>query len=88
MAILTTAKSVLKDQATREQIHVIQAHLADLASDFNRFRGRFDNLAKHIDQAANDVKQINTSAQKISTRFEKIEQVELEKSSDRLATLP
>ncbi len=88
MAILTTAKSVLKDQATREQIHVIQAHLADLAGDFNRFRGRFDNLAKHIDQAANDVKQINTSAQKISTRFEKIEQVELEKSSDRLATLP
>ncbi|MBL4910684.1 MAG: DNA recombination protein RmuC [Alteromonadaceae bacterium] len=87
MAILTTAKSVLKDQATREQIHVIQAHLSDLAVDFNRFRGRFDNLAKHIDQAANDVKQINTSAQKISTRFEKIEQVELEKSSDSVATL-
>jgi len=80
MAILTTAKSVLKDQATREQIHVIQAHLSDLALDFNRFRGRFDNLAKHIDQAANDVKQINTSAQKISSRFEKIEQVELDKS--------
>lgn len=80
MAILTTAKSVLKDQATREQIHVIQAHLSDLAVDFNRFRGRFDNLARHIDQAASDVKQINTSAQKISSRFEKIEQVELDKN--------
>ena len=81
MAILTTAKSVLKDQATREQIHIIQAHLSDLALDFNRFRGRFDNLAKHIDQAASDVKQINTSAQKISNRFEKIEQVELDTES-------
>ncbi len=78
MAILTTARSVLKDEATREQIHVIKAHLSDLATDFNRFRNRFDNLAKHIDQAASDVKQIHTSANKISNRFEKIEQVELE----------
>lgn len=77
MAILTTARSVLKDEETREQIHIIQAHLSELAQDFSRFRGRFDNLAKHIDQAASDVKQIHTSANKISNRFEKIEQVEL-----------
>ncbi len=78
MAILTTARSVLKDEATREQIHVIKAHLSDLAVDFSRFRSRFDNLARHIDQAATDVKQIHTSASKISNRFEKIEQVELD----------
>jgi len=77
MAILTTARSVLKDEATRQQIHIIQAHLSNLAQDFNRFKGRFANLAKHIDQAASDVKQIHTSADKISNRFEKIEQVEL-----------
>ena len=63
MAILTTARSVLKDEATRKQIHIIQAHLSDLAQDFNRFKGRFANLAKHIDQAAVDVKQIHTSAE-------------------------
>ncbi len=77
MAILTTARSVLKDEATRKQIHVIQQHLTHLAGDFSRFRARFNNLAKHIDQAASDVKQIHTSADKISGRFEKIEQVEL-----------
>jgi len=77
MAILTTARAVIKDQATREQIHIIQAHLSELAGDFSRFRIRFDNLAKHIDQAAVDVKQIHTSAHKISTRFEKIEQVDV-----------
>lgn len=77
MAILTTARSVLKDEATRKQIHVIQAHLSHLSADFVRFKGRFANLAKHIDQAASDVKQIHTSADKISSRFEKIEQVEL-----------
>ena len=77
MAILTTARSVLKDEATRSQIHIIQAHLSHLSQDFDRFKGRFANLAKHIDQAASDVKQINTSATKISSRFEKIEQVDL-----------
>lgn len=81
MAILTTARSVLKDEATRKQIHIIQAHLSDLAQDFNRFKGRFANLAKHIDQAAVDVKQIHTSADKISSRFEKIEQVELQEQT-------
>lgn len=77
MAILTTSRSVLKDEATRKQVHVIQNHLTYLAQDFSRFKVRFANLAKHIDQAATDVKQIHTSAEKISTRFEKIENVEL-----------
>jgi len=79
MAILTTARAVLKDEATREQVHIIQAHLSELAKDFSRFRHRFDSLAKHIDQAAGDVKQIHTSADKIANRFEKIEQVDIAK---------
>jgi len=78
MAILTTSRSVLKDEETRKQIHIIQAHLSELSGDFGRFRSRFNNLAKHIDQAANDVKQIHTSADKISNRFEKIENVDLD----------
>ncbi len=87
MAILTTARSVLKDEATRTQIHIIQAHLSHLSQDFDRFKGRFANLAKHIDQAASDVKQIHTSANKISTRFEKIEQVELATEPEALADM-
>jgi DNA recombination protein RmuC len=82
MAILTTSRSVLKDEATRKQIHVIQAHLSHLSQDFGRFKSRFANLAKHIDQAASDVKQIHTSADKISSRFDKIEQVDLKKEAD------
>jgi len=84
MAILTTARSVLKDEATRKQVHIIQAHLSNLATDFDRFKVRFANLAKHIDQAAVDVRQIHTSADKISTRFEKIEQVELHDEENNL----
>ena len=78
MAILNTARAVLKDAATREQIHIIQEHLRILSKDFDRFRGRMDNLSKHIRQAHTDMEEVHTSAQKISDRFEKIERVELE----------
>ena len=78
MAVLTTARAVLKDSATRKQIHLIQEHLVMLAADFDRFRSRMDNLARHIQQANKDVAEVNTSARKISSRFEKIEKVELE----------
>ncbi|MGE3920332.1 MAG: DNA recombination protein RmuC, partial [Gammaproteobacteria bacterium] len=85
MAILTTARAVLKDADTRKQVHVIQEHLAFLAKDFDRFQKRMDNLAKHIQQANDDVKEVSTSAIKITNRFRRIEQVELE-SFDETST--
>ncbi|MDH4229593.1 MAG: DNA recombination protein RmuC [Nitrospirota bacterium] len=80
MAILTTARAVLKDQQTREQVHIIQDHLRGLKVDFGRFQKRMDNLAKHINLAHKDVEEVHTSAKKITSRFEKIERVQLEES--------
>lgn len=77
MAILTTTRAVLKDAATRKQIHIIQEHLVSLAKDFERFQDRMDNLARHIDQAHKDVNDVHKSSQKISSRFSKIEKVEI-----------
>lgn len=77
MAVLTTARAVLKDDATRKQVHIIQKHLHDLADDFQRFEKRMDKLSKHIDMAHQDVNEVNTSAKKITQRFQKIEAVEL-----------
>ena len=82
MAILNTSRAVLKDEATRQQVHIIQQHLAELARDFDRFQRRMDNLAKHVRLANRDVEEVNVSAQKISNRFEKIESVELEPEHD------
>ncbi|EKD70713.1 MAG: hypothetical protein ACD_46C00429G0006 [uncultured bacterium] len=78
MAILTTARAVLKDAATRKQLHIIQKHLHLLASDFDRFQKRMDNLARHIEQAHTDVTEVHTSAKKITQRFGQIEKVELD----------
>lgn len=77
MAILTTARAVLKDDATRRQVHIIQEHLGKLGEDFARFRKRMENLATHIRQAKEDVDEVNISADKIASRFEKIERAEL-----------
>jgi DNA recombination protein RmuC len=77
-AILTTAGAVLKDAATRKQVHIIQEHLTFLSRDFERFQERMEALARHIRQAHEDVDQVHTSARKISSRFGKIERLELE----------
>lgn len=78
MAILTTASSVLKDSATRQQVHVIQEHLRLLAQDFTRFDKRMTNLSQHLRQANDDAEQVHISSQKITKRFQQIEKVELE----------
>lgn len=84
MAVLTTAKAVLKDDATRKQIHIIQQHLHALADDFQRFEKRMDKLTKHIDLAHQDANEVNTSAKKITQRFQKIESVEIEQAARAL----
>ncbi|MEW8204511.1 MAG: DNA recombination protein RmuC, partial [Candidatus Thiodiazotropha taylori] len=88
------ARAVMKDAATREQVHIIQDHLRALSKDFGRIQTRMDNLARHIGQAHQDVSDVNISARKISNRFEKIEQVELDEEASpdlpvfRKASLP
>ncbi len=84
MAILTTANSVIKDQKTRQQVHLIQDHLRLLSKDFERFGKRMEDLTKHIQQAQKDVEDVNVSAKKITSRFVKIDNVELDKPSDKL----
>jgi DNA recombination protein RmuC len=87
MAVLTTAKAVLKDDATRKQVHIIQKHLHFLADDFQRFEKRMDKLAKHIDLAHQDVSEVNTSAKKITSRFHKIESVDIKLEEQELSKL-
>lgn len=80
MAVLTTARAVLRDAATQEQVHIIQRHLHELSKDFGRFQDRMDKLASHIAQAHKDVDDVHKSARRISGRFQKIEKVELDEA--------
>jgi DNA recombination protein RmuC len=78
MAVLTTAQSVIRSVETRKQIHIIKDELNKLGTDFGRFQSRMDNLARHIEQAKNDVDEVHVSSRKISERFARIERVELD----------
>jgi len=81
MAVLNTARAVLKDVETRKQIHVIKEALTRLAVEFQRFDDRMKKLADHIRQAHEDVDKVQVTSAKISQQFQKIESAELEDAS-------
>jgi DNA recombination protein RmuC len=77
MAVLNTARAVMKDVETRKQVHIIQDELGKLGKDFGRFDERMKKLAEHIRQANKDVDEVQISSRKITEQFAKIERVEL-----------
>jgi DNA recombination protein RmuC len=78
MAVLNTARAVMKDVATREQVHIIKDELGKLGKDFQRFDARMKKLADHIRLAHQDAEEVRVSSDKITKRFSQIERVELE----------
>jgi len=78
MAILNTARAVIKDVETRKQVHIIKDSLAKLSKDFSLFDVRMKKLADHIRLAHEDAEKVQITSQKITRRFQQIEAVELE----------
>lgn len=79
MAVLNTARAVMKDVATREQVHIIKDELGKLGKDFQRFDQRMRKLADHIRLAHQDAEEVRVSSDKITRRFTQIERVELDR---------
>lgn len=88
MAVLNTARAVMKDVETRKQVHIIKDELGKLGKEFGRFDERMKKLADHIRQAHEDALDVHTTSQKISKRFTSIEKVELDSHSQVIAPLP
>ena len=78
MAVLNTARAVMKDVETRRQVHIIKEELGKLGKDFGRFDERMRKLADHIRQANKDAEDVQISSRKISEQFARIERVELD----------
>ncbi|MFT7228014.1 MAG: DNA recombination protein RmuC [Methylophilaceae bacterium] len=77
MAVLNTARAVLKDVEMRKQVHIIKDELGKLSGDFKRFDTRMKKLADHIRQANDDAEEVHKSSRKITGAFARIERVEL-----------
>lgn len=85
MATLTTVRAVLRDVRMREQAGLIQVEIAVMLKDVDRLMDRVLKLESHFDQANRDIKDIRISANKISSRGTKIEELEL---NDDTPSLP
>jgi DNA recombination protein RmuC len=81
MAILNTARAVIRDVEMRKQVHVIQDELKKLGAEFGRFDDRLRKLADHVRLAHEDAQNVQISGRKISERFARIDRVELEEGA-------
>jgi len=88
MAVLNTARAVLKDVETRKQVHIIKDELGKLGKDFHLFDDRMKKLADHIRLAHEDAEKVQISSRKITRRFAQIEAVELEGEQAAVPALP
>ena len=81
MAVLNTARAVMKDVQMREQVHIIQSELGKLSVDFRRFDERMKRLADNIRKANEEAGQVEITSRKISDHFARIEAVEMQEDS-------
>ncbi|WP_339713800.1 DNA recombination protein RmuC [uncultured Sneathiella sp.] len=88
MATLNTVRAVLKDSQMRAQAGVIQKEVGILLKDVERLDDRVSKLGNHFQQASKDIELIETSSRKISSRAEKIEELQLGEENEELLSGP
>ncbi len=76
MMAVQVLQSIVRDARIREQAHHIQKEVQLLITDVRRLQERAVKLDTHFRQAQEDVSMISTSAEKITKRGDRIEQLE------------
>lgn len=84
MAVLSTIQVVMNNMERTKYADLIHQELNKLAIEFGRYQSRWDKLSVHIDTVSKDVKDIHTTTSKITDRFGKIANVELEQRDQTL----
>lgn len=79
ISTLTTIEMIIKNMERDKYASIIHKELRLLDQDFRRYKERWDKLSRSIDTVNKDVKDIYTTTEKISKRFDSINQVEMEK---------
>jgi DNA recombination protein RmuC len=77
MLAINTIQTVMKDARMREQADLIRKEVGVLVGDVKRLGDRVAKLQTHFGQAEGDLRDITVSTDKIISRGEKIERVEL-----------
>lgn len=78
MSTLSTISMILKNIERDKYTKVIHEELNKLGIEFRRYKERWDKLSKSIDSVSNEVKDIHTTTDKISKKFENISSVDID----------
>ena len=78
MSTLTTLQIIMKNIERDKYTKVIHQELKLLSEEFKRYKDRWDKLSRSIDTVSRDVKDLHTTTDKITKRFNSINQVEME----------
>lgn len=77
MSTLTIISMILKDMERDKYAKVIHNELNKLGIEFGRYKERWMHLSKSIETVTKDVQSINTTTDKITKRFEQINNVDI-----------
>ena len=78
ISVLTVIQVMMTNLERDKYANIIQQELEKLNTEFTRYRTRWDNLQKDIEKVSKDVKEINTTSNKISKRFTEISNAKFE----------
>ena len=79
ISTLTTIQIIMKNIERDKYTKVIHNELSLLDNEFKRYKDRWDKLYRSIETVSRDVKDIHTTTEKITKRFNSINQVEIDK---------
>lgn len=88
MATLHTMRAVLKDARMKEQAGAIRLELAALCRDIEMMGARVENLDRHFAQAARDVAEIRSAADRASRRARRLDDVDFAELAPARAAAP
>lgn len=79
MSMLAIIEMVLKNMERDKYAKIIHTELNKLSLEFDRYRERWDKLARNISTVSKSVEELNTTSEKITKRFDSINRVEVDK---------
>lgn len=83
MSTLTVIEMILKNLERDKYAKIIHDELNKLAIEFDRYKERWDKLARNINTVSKSVEELNTTSEKITKRFDSINRVDVDKLTNK-----
>lgn len=87
ISTLTTIEVMIKNLERDKYASIIHQELKQLDEEFKRYKDRWDKLSRSIETVSKDVKDIHTTTEKITKRFNSINQVEMSEEYENIQVI-